>query len=106
MRGSAIKTSESGNRDSGEGGRSGDAGAVFDLASIVGSVSDQRTADGGVMDDSKKGEEQQRNIHWPLIPNLHGVCGKFALAGLGLLPASENWPQAPANQFGRATELC
>jgi hypothetical protein len=35
-------------------GRKGDAGAVFDLAPKVGSVSDKRAANGGVMAGEKK----------------------------------------------------
>jgi hypothetical protein len=40
-------------------GQNGDAGAVFDLAPKVGSVSDKRAANGGVMACVKKGEETQ-----------------------------------------------
>jgi hypothetical protein len=39
----------------------GDAGAVFDLASRLGSVSDKRAANGGVMACVKKGEENNLN---------------------------------------------
>ena len=38
-------------------GQKGDAGAVFDLAPKVGSVSDKRAANGGVMACEKKGAE-------------------------------------------------
>jgi hypothetical protein len=39
----------------------GDAGAVFDLAPKVGSVSDRRAANGGVMACEKKGAENNLN---------------------------------------------
>jgi hypothetical protein len=39
----------------------GDAGAVFDLAPEVGSVSDKRAANGGVMACEKKGAENNLN---------------------------------------------
>ena len=42
-------------------GQWGDAGAVFDLAPKVGSVSDKRAANGGVMACEKKGEENNLN---------------------------------------------
>jgi len=42
-------------------GQSGDAGAVFDLASKVGSVSDKRAANGGVMACVKDGAENNLN---------------------------------------------
>ena len=38
-------------------GQKGDAGAVFDLAPKVGSVSDKRAADGGVMACVKKAKK-------------------------------------------------
>ena len=41
-------------------GQKGDAGAVFDLAPKVGSVSDKRAANGRVM-AAKKGEENNLN---------------------------------------------
>ena len=42
-------------------GQKGDAGAVFDLAPKVGSVSDKRAANGGVMVCEKKGAENNLN---------------------------------------------
>jgi hypothetical protein len=42
-------------------GQKGDAGAVFDLAPKVGSVSDKRAANGGVMAGEKKGAENNVN---------------------------------------------
>jgi hypothetical protein len=39
-------------------GRRGDAGAVFALAPKVGSVSDQRAANAGMMECEKKGEDK------------------------------------------------
>jgi hypothetical protein len=50
------KPSESKNRDSGERGK-GDAGAVFDLAPKVGSVSDKRAANGRVAACVKKAKK-------------------------------------------------
>jgi hypothetical protein len=38
-------------------GQGGDAGAVFDLAPKVGSVSDRRAANGGVMAAKKKAQK-------------------------------------------------
>jgi hypothetical protein len=42
-------------------GQKGNAGAVFDLASGLGSVSDKRAANGGVIACVKKGEENNLN---------------------------------------------
>jgi hypothetical protein len=42
-------------------GQEGAAGAVFDLASNLGLVSDERAANGGVMAGVKKGEDTQPN---------------------------------------------
>ena len=42
-------------------GQEGAAGAVFDLAPVLGLVSDWRAANGGVMAGVKKGEDTQPN---------------------------------------------
>jgi hypothetical protein len=43
----------------------GDAGAVFDLAPVLGLVSDQRAANGGVMAGVKTGVDRQPNFVLP-----------------------------------------
>jgi hypothetical protein len=73
----------------------------------VGSVSDQRAADGeGEGRRQKKANEDNQTSIPPFFRTFPGVCGKLAPKGHLLRPAGVNFPQSPANQFSRATKLC
>jgi hypothetical protein len=60
-------------------GQKGDAGAVFDLAPKLGSVSDKRAANGGVMACVKKAKKTRMRRVVGLLP--HSKRGAARLAG-------------------------
>jgi hypothetical protein len=62
-------------------------------------MSDQRAADGGVMECVKKAKINNPSFYFPNL-TVPGVCGKLAGAGYGIFPDRVNFPQSPTNLGG------
>jgi hypothetical protein len=66
----------------------------------LGSVSDERAANGGSEGGRKKGEDKQPDQFFIPILILAGVCGKLLRVGHGLHSARGNFTQSPSNIGG------